>query len=68
MSGERCILLKVESGELRESQNDVVTSSLLVAGWVDVTGVPEFEKLCTERLHRDVKPTKENWGKESHES
>lgn len=46
-AGERTLLLWEENGEdsrLHESYNDVKTAFMLKDGWVDVTGVKEYEE------------------------
>lgn len=54
MVADRYLLLNEQTNELRESVDDVKTVAMLAQGWVDVTGLPEFEQRCTEELHRDI--------------
>lgn len=55
MSVERMLLLRESDQALRESQNDVIIASLLRDGWVEVTGVAEYEERCTKELHPTLK-------------
>jgi hypothetical protein len=46
-AGERFLLLAENPKRLLESYNDVATVARLAEGWVDVTGVPEYEDQMT---------------------
>ena len=50
-AGERTLLLDSSprlGARIRESYNDVATTALLADGWIDVTGVAEYEDYCTK--------------------
>ena len=46
-TGERTLLLGPDEDVIREVYNDVALQSLLSKGWIDVTGLEEFEEHCT---------------------
>lgn len=57
-AGERILLL--HDDRIREVYNDVAAVYLLSEGWIDVTGVQEFEDACT-RIRNEGSNRREGW-------